>query len=65
MYETLTGFGNNTGGIITLGASGESTPTTFYDVDIKEIIFRNEDNSSNDTLIRNYLTTKYSVTLAP
>ena len=65
LYETLTGFGANASGVITIGASGETTPATFYDVDIKEIVFRNEDNSVNDALFRDHLMSKYSVTLAP
>lgn len=41
--------------IIQIGGSGTSSPN----IEVKEMIIRNENNATNETIIYNYLTTKY------
>jgi hypothetical protein len=54
------GFGTNNMNGFTLGANG--TPGAYGNVEVKEIIIRNiDDNSIDDTLIYNYLKTKYTL----
>lgn len=59
LYTSLTGLGEITQGVLTLGAN--TARTEYYRITIKEIIFRNEDNPANDLLFENYLKYKYNI----
>jgi hypothetical protein len=63
LYTSLTGFGELSSGVLTLGADGAAT--TFYDVDVKELVLRTDDDTSINNQIKAYLKAKYSVTEAP
>lgn len=63
LYTSLTGIGELSTGVLTLGAN--AALNTFYDVDIKELVIRNDANATNDNMFKDYLMYKYNVTLAP
>lgn len=63
LFRTLSGFGDLTGGILTLGASGETTPLTYYGFNIKALIIRT--NTDLDNQIETYLAVKYDIILTP